>query len=126
MFKLNSFEETLLKGWEDVYHKSQLTLWLLLALRDSDKHMAEIKSFIGQATNKLLTPDEKSIYRTLRRLTGAELISFSERPGKGGPDYKVFRLSQEGNKVLTTFLERNVIDIYYRPEIRTLIMRGNI
>lgn len=125
MIKLNPFEETLLKGWEDVYLKSQLTLWLLLALRDSEKHMAEIKSFIGEATNMLLAPDEKSIYRTLRRLTNAELISFSERPGKGGPDYKIFRLSEVGKKVLASFLRRNVIDIYYRPDIRTLIKKGS-
>ena len=35
--------DMLLAGWEDVYKKSQLTLWILIALKDGEKSMASVK-----------------------------------------------------------------------------------
>lgn len=124
MLDLTAYEQTLLDGWEDVYRKSQLTLWLLLALREGEKHMAEIKSFIADATNKLLSPDDKSMYRTLRRLTAAEIIIFSERAATGGPDYKIYKLTTVGQRLLSTFVQRNIIDIYYDQHLQSIIKKG--
>jgi DNA-binding PadR family transcriptional regulator len=122
MIKLSNYEQTLLAGWEDVYKKAQLTLWLLLALRGGEKYMAEIKTFIEQVTHGLVSPDDKSMYRTLRRLTAGDIIKFHEQPAKGGPDHKVYTLTTEGNHILSQFLKRNIVDVYYDPKISKLIM----
>ena len=114
-------ESVLLSGWEDVYLKSQLTLWLLISLKEGDKHMAEIKTFIASATNQVLSPDNKSMYRSLRRLTAGQMIDYRQRPAKSGPDYKVYSLTKAGKSVLATFLERNITAVYYNPKIRNLI-----
>lgn len=124
MINDKDFKETLLQGWEDVYLKSQLTLWLLISLKAGEKHMAEIKSFVEQATNHRLSPDDKSMYRTLRRLTAGEMIQYVQKPAKKGPDYKVFGLTGQGQQVLHSFLERNIISVFYKPELRTLIEKG--
>lgn len=124
MKQTENFESVLLSGWEDVYLKSQLTLWLLLALKADDKHMAEIKAFINTATNGALNPDDKSMYRSLRRLTAGEMIHFQRQPAKNGPDYKVYSLTRSGRKVLAVFLERHITSIFYNPKIRTLIEKG--
>jgi DNA-binding PadR family transcriptional regulator len=67
MLSLNTYEKTLLEGWEDTAKKGHLTLWILLALKDGSKHMAVVKTFITTATNGLLEADDKSMYRALRR-----------------------------------------------------------
>ena len=117
-------ENALLSGWEDVYLKSQLTLWVLLALKAADKHMAEIKSFIQEATNKTLSPDDKSMYRSLRRLAAGEMIYFVQKPAKNGPDYKVYSLTKVGQRVLDLFLERHITTVFYNPTVRSLIEKG--
>ena len=121
---LNHYEQTLLDGWEDVYKKSQLNLWLLLSLREGDKHMAQIKAFISEATHGVLSPDDKSMYRTLRRLAAADIITYATRPAKGGPDHKVYSLTHEGTQILAHFLERNITSVFYNPTIMQLIQKG--
>jgi PadR family transcriptional regulator, regulatory protein PadR len=124
MNKLSDYEQTLLSGWEDVYKKAQLTLWLLVALREGEKYMAEIKIFVEQVTHGLISPDDKSMYRALRRLTAGDVIAFRERPAKRGPDHKVYALTPDGTLVLAQFLKRNIIDVYYDPTISKLIKEG--
>ena len=124
MKQVENLENVLLSGWEDVYLKSQLTLWLLLALKAGDKHMTEIKTFIDTATNGALSADDKSMYRSLRRLTAGEMIQFKLKPAKHGPDYKVYSLTKVGKQVLTMFLKRHITAIYYNPTIQTLIQKG--
>lgn len=121
---VTEFELTLLNGWEEVYLKSQLTLWLLLGLKAGEKHMAEIKDFIATATNDLLSPDDRSMYRTLRRLTAGSVIQFTTKPAKNGPDYKVYELTKEGRHVLAAFVERNITSVYFNPTIRNLMKAG--
>jgi DNA-binding PadR family transcriptional regulator len=123
MQKLTPFEETLLSGWESVYKMGQLSLWLMLALKDGAKHMAHIKQFIYVSSAGTLTADDKSIYRALRRYKEAGLIRFDIAPNASGPDLKVYSLTDIGQHVLEQFLARN-IRTFYKPDIRKLIEKG--
>jgi len=125
MDKLDNYEQKLLEGWEDVFKKGQLTLWIMLALKDGPKHMAEIKEFISKATNGSLTADDKSMYRSLRRYYDAELVDFKQEPGKGGPNFKIYSLNKVGRKILDEFTKRNILDVFFKPEIKSLIERSS-
>ena len=116
------YVDGLLQGWEEVHKKGQLTLWILLALKDGPKHMAGIKSFIDAATNHALTVDDQSMYRALRRYYETELADYEAAPGNG-PDRKVYRLSAIGEDVLRQFVRRNIVDTLYKPSIKSLIER---
>jgi PadR family transcriptional regulator, regulatory protein PadR len=111
----------LLQGWEDVFKKGQLTLWIMLALKDGDKHMAVIKAFINQATEGNLSADDRSMYRALGRYNKAGLIDFKIENNDSGPDRKVYRLTPMGRDLLGAFLERNITNVFYKPSIRKLI-----
>ncbi|HVQ43693.1 MAG TPA: PadR family transcriptional regulator [Candidatus Saccharimonadia bacterium] len=121
MKPLDDYEQTLLSGWEDTYSKGQLTLWIMLSLKDSQKHMGQIKDFILEATHGLVTPDDKSVYRSLRRFRDAQLVDHRLEPNPGGPALKIYQLTPTGAAVLQAFLARNIEDILYQPRIRTLI-----
>ncbi len=119
--KLDKYQQSLLKGWEEVFKKGQLTFWILLALKDGPKHMAEIKTFITNITEGSLDADDRSMYRALRRYNGAELINFTNRPGLSGPDLKIYHLTENGRKVLEAFIDRNILKVFYKREVRILI-----
>jgi PadR family transcriptional regulator, regulatory protein PadR len=123
MQELDKYEKKLLEGWEEVFKKGQLTLWIMLALKDGPKHMSEIKQFIYQATNGTLTADDQSMYRALRRYYDTELVDFKQEPGKGGPDLKIYSLSSVGEKVLDRFTKRNILEVFFKPEIKSLLGR---
>ena len=123
MQQLTRYEQTLLEGWEAVYKMGQLSLWLMLALKDGAKHMAQIKQFIAENCDGVLTADDKSIYRALRRYRKSELVQFNSVANPTGPDLKMYSLTATGEHVLNHFLARN-IGILYRPNIRLLIERG--
>lgn len=110
---LNAYEQTLLVGWEDVHKKSQLTLWLLLALKAAPKHMAEIKQFIYKHTNDTISADDKSMYRALRRLAEAEIVSYELETNKSGPDKKIYRLTEVGIKILEAFIAKNIKGVFW-------------
>jgi len=124
MNNLDSYEKKLLEGWEEVFKKGQLTLWIMLALKNGPKHMSEIKAFISHATNHTLSADDQSMYRSLRRYYDAELVDFKQEPGKGGPDLKIYSLSDIGRKVLDHFVKRNILDVFFKPEIKVLLERS--
>lgn len=121
MQELDKYERKLLEGWEEVFKKGQLTLWIMLALKDGPKHMSEIKHFIHLATNGTLSADDQSMYRALRRYYDTELVDFKQEPSKGGPDLKIYSLSHVGNKVLNSFTKRNILEVFFKPEIKNLI-----
>ncbi len=118
---LDSYEQKLLEGWEDVFKKSQLTLWILLALKDGPKHMAEMKQFILDATNNQLEADDKSMYRALRRYHDVEMVDFQTEPNDKGPDRKIYSLTGSGKSVLNQFIERNILQVFFKPSVRKLL-----
>ncbi len=119
--RLDPYEQQLLEGWEEIHKKSQLTLWIMLALKDGPKHMAEIKSFMAEATGGLLEADDKSMYRALRRYHEGQLLDFVLEAGQGGPDRKQYFLTESGRNILDAFAQRQILQIFYRPEIRKLL-----
>jgi len=118
---LDTYQQTLLDGWEDVFKKGQLTLWILLALKAGPKHMAEIKTFISEATNNLLEADDKSMYRALRRFTDVEMLDYTIEPNDKGPDRKMYSLTTIGASVLDAFVQRNLLDTFFKPSVRRLL-----
>lgn len=121
--RLDHYEEKILNGWEEVFKKGQLTLWIMLALKDGTKHMAEVKQFITEATNGTLTADDQSMYRALRRYYDVELVDFRQEPGKSGPDLKIYNLTELGLKILNVFVKRNITSVFFKPGIKQLIER---
>ena len=117
---LTKYEQTLLEGWEDVHKKAQLTLWILLALKDAPRHMMEIKLFIGERTNQTISADDKSMYRALRRFADADLIDFESEASDSGPDKKRYFLTDIGRKTLAAFTERNIQDVFLNPANKKL------
>jgi DNA-binding PadR family transcriptional regulator len=85
--------------------------------------MGQVRAFITKATNGVLTVDDKSLYRALRRYHSAELVDFTTEPGKG-PDKKVYRLSPVGKEVLAQFITRNIKQTLLAPANRALIERN--
>ncbi|MBA2285221.1 MAG: PadR family transcriptional regulator [Ktedonobacteraceae bacterium] len=120
MMKDEAYLQRLLTGWEEVAKHGQLTLWVLLALKDGPKHMADIKTFIAEATNQTLMVDEKSLYRALRRYYDTEMVDYESAPGKG-PDRKVYRLNSLGAELLRRFIQRNIADVFWKPAIIQLM-----
>ena len=121
---MDAYIEKLVVGWEETYRKGQLNLWIMLALKDSAKHMADIKNFIISTSEGTVTADDKSIYRALRRYYEAELVNFHKVPSSSGPELKVYELTDIGWKVLEQFVERNIIHVLYKDSIRQLITKG--
>jgi PadR family transcriptional regulator PadR len=123
MQPLDKYETKLLDGWNEVYKKGQLTLWVLLALKDGEKYMAEIKAFIAKHASKPIAADDQSMYRALRRYHAAMLISFTTAPGDSGPERKVYCLTPTGSRVLAAFTEQNIVNVFYDESIKALITR---
>lgn len=121
MGKLDDYETKLLEGWQDVHKKSQLTLWILLALKDGAKHMAEIKECVQRLTKNTISADDQSMYRALRRFYDAEIVDFTAEAGDGGPDRKVYKLTKTGSNVLDAFLKEHIIDVFYDKANQILI-----
>jgi DNA-binding PadR family transcriptional regulator len=87
--------------------------------------MSEIKDFIKDLTNGNTDVDDRSIYRALRRYHQADIVMFKMAPGDHGPERKIYRLTANGDVLVNEFCKRNIVDVFYRPEIRKLIEGGN-
>lgn len=124
MERLSEYEKQLLEGWEMAYKKGQLTFLILLALKDGPKYMAEIKEFIKAVSDGNMQADDKSMYRALRRHDEVEMIAFTQVPGEGGPERKVYELTATGKKVLDEFIERNITGLYYKSNVKPLLGRS--
>lgn len=110
---LDEYERKVLDGWEEIYKRGLLTLWLLLAVRDQPRYAAEIAEFVDGHTNGTMTFDDRSLYRAMRRLKRLELVEDSEQAGaRTGADRKYYSLTQTGEHVLDAFLERHIRGVY--------------
>jgi DNA-binding PadR family transcriptional regulator len=110
---LDEFERQILSGWEEIYKRGLLTMWLLLAVRDQPRYPAEIAGFINTMTRNTVTADQRSIYRAMRRLHDLELVETSDQPGRRtGAERRYYRTTQTGHRILEAFLDRHVRGIY--------------
>ncbi|MEO0312029.1 MAG: hypothetical protein RIQ89_1686 [Bacteroidota bacterium] len=104
--------QQLLSGWEQTFHKGQLTFWILLSLSQEPKSLEEITLFIKSNTGDVIFFDEQSIYRALRRYLDTDLISFELRNSLRGPQRKYYQLTPIGIELFNLFAKRN-IKIFY-------------
>lgn len=121
MKQIDEYEQQLLSGWEEVAKRGQLTLWILLALKDGTKHMGGIKDFVTRVTNGMVQADDQSMWRALRRYNAAGMIDFKTQPGDGGGERKLYSLTQIGTNVLESYLDRNIRNVYFVPFVEKLI-----
>ena len=119
--QLDEYEKQLLDAWENVSKRGQLSLWLLLSLKESPKFSGDISTFIYKYTNGVVSVDDQSLYRALRRYKDAEMVSYKVEPGDGGGERKIYTLTATGLNVLNTYLKRNVEDLFYKDDIKQLI-----
>jgi DNA-binding PadR family transcriptional regulator len=114
---LDDFERTLLSAWEEIYKRGLLTMWLLLAVRDTARYPAEIAEFIATRTQGAITADHRSLYRALRRLGDLDLVETSGRPGRRtGADRKYYQITSSGRRVLEAFLDRHIRGVYFADQ----------
>lgn len=120
---MNKKEETskiLLQAWEDTYKKGQLTLWIFLSLKDSKKYVDEIKSFVEVKSLQTITCEEQSLYRVLRKYEHIGVVSYETGKGNKGPERKYYFLTELGENLFSSFVERN-IQLFYNQEIKNLL-----
>ncbi len=118
------YEEKVLRGWEEVYKRGQLTLWVLLALHDSSKRMEEVKRWLKDITDNTITAEDRSLYRVLQRFYTAELVTYTSQSSERGPDQKLYTLSPLGKRVLARFIDRN-IKLFTEPEVQGLLLEAS-
>ena len=81
--------------------------------------MQDIKQFIGRVSG--LSADDKSMYRALRRFADADMVGFRTKPSKSGPELKIYHLTETGLKVLDSFVERNIVSVFFNKQVKELL-----
>ncbi len=121
MASKNNLFDDLLQVWEETYKKGQLTLWILLALKDGTKYSSEIQEFIEKNSEGTMQCEGTSLYRALRKFQYVEIIGFSPGKGQSGPDRKYYYLTLMGAELLQKFIERNIL-LFMKPDIQSLFL----
>lgn len=116
----NSEVEELLEAWEATYKKGQLTLWIFMALREGEKYVDEIKSFIESQSHGTISCEMQSLYRALRKFEHIDVLAFHLREGNKGPERKYYYLTQTGEALFEAFVERN-IKLFFGEDIKRLL-----
>lgn len=119
MNKDNQISE-LLSAWEDTYKKGQLTLWIFLSLKDGNKYVDEIKSFVEEQSNQTMTCESQSLYRNLRKYQHIGVVDFETGEGNKGPERKYYFLTTLGKELLNQFVSRN-INLFFNQKIKSLL-----
>lgn len=114
------YKDKLLKSWEEVYKKGQLTLWILLSLKDNSKYVEEIKQFIEEKTKGTFTSEEQSLYRSLRKLYQIEIVDYNMQKGNKGPERKYYKLTKIGGELLKEFVQRNIY-LFFDEKVKKLL-----
>lgn len=120
--KEQQYQDALLEAWEETYKKGQLTFWIFLALKETEKYADEIMRFVRERTRGTLSCEEQSLYRVLRKYRDLEMVDFRTGPGAGGPERKYYFLTPLGATLLTRFIERN-ISLFFDPDLQKLILQ---
>lgn len=114
--------QNLLAAWEETYKKGQLTLWIFLALKEGQKYVEEIKTFVETQSNQTMRCESQSLYRNLRKFQHIGIVDYLAGEGNKGPDRKYYYLTEMGQALLQQFLERN-IQLFYNETIQPLIKK---
>ena len=101
--------DELLDAWEETYKKGQLTFWVFLALKESNKCVEDIKDFVEKASKGSMSCEEQSLYRTLRKFQNLAIVAYESRKVSKGPDRKDYYLTANGSLLFRRFIERNIL-----------------
>ncbi|NLT03971.1 MAG: PadR family transcriptional regulator [Bacteroidales bacterium] len=112
----------LLTAWEETYKKGQLTLWIFLALKEGQKYVDEIKTFVEEQSNHTMSCESQSLYRNLRKFQHVGIVDHVTGEGNKGPDRKYYFLTEMGLTLLEQFLERN-IQLFFNDRITPLLKK---
>ena len=110
----------LLNAWEETYKKGQLTFWVFLALKESNKCVEEIKEFVEKMSDGSMSCEEQSLYRNLRKFLNLGIVAFDSKRVSKGPDRKYYYLTDVGRELFQRFVDRN-IKIFTRGSIINLL-----
>lgn len=109
--------DDLLDAWEATYKKGQLTLWVLMALRDRPRYADEIRSFVEEVSAGTMGCEPQSLYRLLRKFQHLGVLVHETRAGDRGPDRKYHRLTPLGEALFERFVQRNIA-IFHTEAVR--------
>ena len=101
--------EKLLDAWEETYKKGQLTFWVFLALKESNKCVEEIKEFVEKESERTMSCEEQSLYRNLRKFQNLDIVAYNSKKVSKGPDRKYYYLTPMGKELFKRFVERNIM-----------------
>ena len=101
--------DELLNAWEETSKKGQLTFWIFLALKESNKCVEDIKAFVEKASKQSMSCEEQSLYRTLRKFQNLAIVAYENRKVSKGPDRKYYHLTENGSLLFRRFVERNIL-----------------
>lgn len=122
IMKESNLLSELLSAWEETYKKGQLTLWVFLSLKDGKKYVDEIKVFVEEQSNQTMSCESQSLYRNLRKFQHLGVVDFDTGAGNKGPERKYYFLTELGQKLLDSFIERN-ISLFFDERIKNLIIK---
>lgn len=112
--------EELLNAWEETYKKGQLTLWVFLALKESNKCVEDIKEFVERMSEGAMSCEEQSLYRNLRKFQHLKIVAYESKKVSKGPDRKYYYLTETGERLFKRFVERNIL-IFTKESIINLL-----
>lgn len=116
----NNLLSELLSAWEETYKKGQLTLWIFLALKEGNKYVDEIKTFVEEQSNHTMTCESQSLYRNLRKYQHIGVVDYELGEGNKGPERKYYYLTVLGKELLSEFVSRN-IHLFFNAKIKALL-----
>jgi DNA-binding PadR family transcriptional regulator len=116
----NSMINELLNAWEETYKIGQLTFWVFLSLKESNKCVEEIKEFVEKMSEGTMSCEEQSLYRNLRKFQHLEIVAFESKRVSKGPDRKYYYLTDTGRELFRRFVERNIL-IFTKESINNLL-----
>ncbi|MBP3679387.1 MAG: PadR family transcriptional regulator [Bacteroidaceae bacterium] len=122
MMDNNFMLEELLKTWEETYKKGQLTFWVFLALKEGEKCVEDIKDFVEKVSEGTMSCEEQSLYRNLRKFQHLDIVAYNNKKVSKGPDRKYYYLTENGNRLFTRFVERNIL-IFAKESIINLLTK---
>ena len=98
----------LLNAWEETYKKGQLTFWVFLALKESNKCVEEVKEFVEKMSDGSMSCEEQSLYRNLRKFLNLGIVAYDSKRVSKGPDRKYYYLTDVGRELFQSFVDRNI------------------